>query len=212
MKKKHSIAILLATVAVILCLSAFGLVWGANILLTNLIDEINMVCVDQKFSTVEEAIQALEAVERDEYDGGLDCCPPYNAVYSFDYDKNTIVFFSYCYTLDGKESDSYVVRILNHNDDGTLSFDSGFAYFYKVEPNGNENYYEFTNIDTDNGTQSISFFYLNKDSDKDIYVDGNKAEKKLVSIENNAFYICYAISEGDTFLSNICKRHKVEIK
>ena len=135
---------------------------------------------------------------------------------TFDYDKNTIVFYNYCYSFDGEESASYAIGILKHNDDGTLSFDSGFADFHMSEPDGNENYYYFTNIQTSSGKKSISFLYLDKESKKDIYIDGIKAEKHLASIEGREFYICYAISNRDTFLSNlftsISSRHKVEIK
>jgi len=57
---------------------------------------------------------------------------------------------------------------------------------------------------------------LPQDSDKDIYVDGIKAEKILVSIKDHDFYICYAISNRDTFLSNlftsIVDRHNIVVK
>ena len=86
----------------------------------------------------------------------------------------------------------------------------------KKEPKENENYYYFTNIKTSKGKKSISFLYLPQDSDKDIYVDGIKAEKILVSIKGHDFYICYAISNRDTFLSNlftpIVNRHNIVVK
>ena len=158
----------------------------------------------------------MELNEREANDTSLDYCPPYEVVHTFDYDKNTIVFYSYCYSFDGEESAFYAVRILKHNDDGTLSFDSGFADFHMNEPDGNENYYYFTNIHTSTGDKSISFLYLPKDTEKCIYVDGIKAEKVLVSIDNRQFYLCYAVSSRDTFLSNlftsISDRHKIEVK
>ena len=108
------------------------------------------------------------------------------------------------------------MRVLKHNDDGTLSFDSGFADFILSEPDGKENYYYFTNIHTSNGHKSISFLYLDKESKKDIYIDGIKAEKTLIKMEECEFYICYAISNRDTFLSNlftpISNRHKIVVK
>ncbi|MBQ8683840.1 MAG: hypothetical protein IJ518_04935 [Clostridia bacterium] len=158
----------------------------------------------------------METSERKSNDTSLDYCPPYRLVHSFDYEENTIVFYSYCYGFDGEESSSYAVRILKHNDDGTLSFDSGFADFYLSEPDGNENYYYFTNIQTSSGNKSISFLYLDKESKKDIYIDGIKAEKTLIKMEECEFYICYAISNRDTFLSNlftpISNRHKIVVK
>ena len=158
----------------------------------------------------------MEASEREANDTSLDYCPPYELMCSFDYEDKTIVFYSYCYRYDGEQSASYAVRILKKNGDGTLSFDNGFAVFRLTEPTGNENYYYFTNMETSKGNKSISFLYLPKDSDKDIFVDGIQAEKILVSIEGNEFYICYAISHQDTFLSNlftaISNRHKVETK
>lgn len=212
MKRNH-IAIVAVCSAVILLIC---FVLGANALLTNLVDSSNTVCKGQKFSSAEEAIQAMETSERKSNDTSLDYCPPYNVVYTFDYEGNTIVFYSYCYRFDGEQSTSYAVSVLKHNDDGTLSFDSGFAKFILSEPDGSENYYYFTNIHTTKGNQSISFLYLPKDSEKCIYVDGIKAEKVLVSIENHEFYLCYAISNRDTFLSNlftpISDRHKIEVK
>ena len=212
MKKRH-ITILIA------CLSIFLLVCfvlGANALLTNLVESSNIVCIGQKFSSAEEAIQAMEISARENNDTSLDYCPPYKVVHTFEYEENTIVFYSYCHSFDGKQSTSYAVRVLKHNNDGTLSFDSGFADFVLSEPDGNENYYYFTNIHTSNGHKSISFLYLPKDTEKCIYVDGIKAEKVLVSVENREFYICYAISNRDTFLSNlftpISNRHKIVVK
>lgn len=212
MKKKCIAAIIPCVLAVLL----ICVVFGANALLTNFIEITNIVCKDQKFSSVEAAIQAMEASEREANDTSLDCCPPYKLLYTFVYDKNTIAFYSYCYDFDGEESTSYAVRVLKHNDDGTFSFDSGFADFRLSEPDGNDDYYYFTNIKTSKGNKSISFLYLPKDSEKDIYVDGIKAEKILVSVENHEFYICYALSRRDTFLSNlftpISNRHKIVIK
>ena len=189
---------------------------NADILLTSFIESTNAVCEGEKFSSVEEALTVYEAEARETYDTSLDYCPPYKLVYSFDYDENTIIFYSFCGEYDCEQSSAYAVRILKKNDDGTVSFDSGFADFELNEPKGNENYYYFTNIETWNGKRSISFLYLPKDSNKEIYVDGIKAEKRLVSIEGSKFYICYAISDPDTFFSNwsteISERHKIEIK
>ncbi len=211
MNKKHK-----AIIAFIVVVLLISLVIGSNILLTNIIDSTNVVCKGQKFSSIEEAFKAMELSERESNDTSLDYCPPYEVKYSFDYDDNTIVFYSYCREFDGEQSSSYAVRVLKHNDDGTLSFDSGFADFRLDEPGGNEDYYYYTNIKTEKGKKSISFLYLDKDSDKDIYVDGNKSEKRLVSIDDRVFYICYAISDRDTFLSNlftpISNRHRIEIK
>lgn len=212
MKRNHiTIVVVCSVVILLVCF-----VLGTNALLTNLIDSSNIVCKGQKFSSAEEAIQVMEMSERKYNDTSLDYCPPYKVVHTFDYEENTIVFYSYCYSFDGEQSTSYAVRVLKHNDDGTLSFDSGFADFILSEPDGRENYYYFTNIHTSKGNKSISFLYLPKDSEKCVYVDGIKAEKVLVSIENREFYLCYAMSNRDTFLSNlftsISDRHKIEIK
>ena len=212
MKRKYLAVIISCSVAILLVCAIIGV----NVLLTNFIESTNIVCKGQKFSSADEAIQAMELSEREANDTSLDYCPPYKVVHTFDYDKNTIVFYNYCYSFDGEESASYAIRILKHNDDGTLSFDSGFADFHMSEPDGNEDYYYFTNIKTSSGNKSISFLYLNKDTNQDVYVDGIKAEKHLASIEGREFYICYAISNRDTFLSTlftpISSRHKEEIK
>jgi len=212
MKKQHITIVIVCSV--VFLLACFLL--GANALLTNLVESSNIVCCGQKFSSAEEAIQAMEISERECNDTSLDYCPPYKVVHTFEYEENTIVFYSYCHSFDGKQSTSYAVRVLKHNDDGTLSFDSGFADFVLSEPDGNENYYYFTNIYTSKGVKSISFLYLPKDTEKCIYVDGIKAEKVLVSVDNRQFYLCYAVSSRDTFLSNlftsISDRHKIEVK
>lgn len=211
MKKKH----IAVTIGIVIALLICG-VWGVNELLTGLIESTNVECKGQSFSSPEEAILAMEVYERDKNDTSLDYCPPYKLLYTFDYEKNTIVFYSYCKNFDGEQSTSYAIRILKHNKDGTLSFDSGFADFILREPKENEDYYYFTDIKTSKGKKSISFLYLPKDSDKDIYVDGVKAEKISVSIKDQDFYICYAISNRDTFLSNVfipvSERHQIEIK
>lgn len=213
MKKKHIIMIISISLSVTLLL---GLVFFGNVLLTNFIDDSNTVCKGERFSTVEEALQSMEANERKLNDTSLDYCPPYELVHSFEYDGNIIVLYSYCYSFDGEQSSDYAIRILKHNDDGTLSFNGGFTDFHFNAPVGNENYYYFTNYESSNGKKSISFLYLPSDSQKDVYVDGNKAEKELVSLEDNEFYICYVESHKDTFLSNLFtdieNMHKVEVK
>lgn len=212
MKKQYiTIIIICSVVFILVCF-----LLGANALLTNLIESSNIVCSGQKFSSAEEAIRAMEISNRECNDTNLDYCPPYKVVHTFEYEENTIVFYSYCHSFDGKQSTSYAVRVLRLNDDGTLSFDSGFADFVLSEPDGNENYYYFTNIYTSKGDKSISFLYLPKDTEKCIYVDGIKTEKVLVSMDNRQFYLCYAVSSRDTFLSNlftsISDRHKIEVK
>ena len=210
MKKRKNI-IILAVVILLLCI-----IMNADKILTNLIENTNVVCKGEKFSSVEEALKAYETSEREANDESLDYCPPYELLYSFDYDENTIIFYSYCETLDGEKSQECAVRILKKNNDGTLSFDSGLADFVLAETSGEENYYYFTNIETSDGMKSISFLYLPKDSKKDIYVDGVKAEKMLVSMAGDEFYICYAISEPDTYFLNlsteISDRHEVEVR
>jgi hypothetical protein len=210
MKRKIIIA---GSIVVFSILSLFLI----NILFTNLIERSNSACVDQTFSSAEEAMQAWENRERELNDTSLDVCPPYHIVHTFEYEAHTMVFYSYCDSFDGEKSPSYGVSVLKHNDDGTLSFHSVYTDFVLREPKGNEEYYYFTNIDTANGKKSISFLYLPKDSEKDIYVDGIKAEKILVEMEEQEFYLCYALSKPDTFLSNlftpdISKRHKIEVK
>ncbi len=213
MKKKHIIAVISISLsfALLLSLAFFG-----NVLLTNFIDDTNAVCKGERFATVEEALQAIEANERKSLDTSLDYCPPYELVHGFEYDENVIVLYNYCYSFDGVKSSDFAIRILKYNDDGSLSFNGGFTEFHLNEPNGNENYYYFTNYEGSNGKRSISFLYLPSDSQKDVYVDGNKAEKELVTLENNEFYICYVESNKDTFLSNLFtaieNRHQVEVK
>lgn len=212
MKRKHIVIVVICAVIFM----SVSLVWGANAVLTHFIEQTSLVCEGQTFQSPEEAIEAMEAFERQTPYSSLDYCPPFKLVHTFDYENNTIVIYSNCYSFDGSQNPDYAVRILKHNDDGTYSFDTGFATLQLEEPEKNENYYYFTNIKTTRGNRSISFLYLDKDNQQDIYVDGNKAEKQLVSIDGQTFYLCYAISHRDTFLSNlllpISGRHKIEIK
>ena len=214
MKNKKTIIISAICIAFVFILTV-GVI-GGNYLLTHFIDNTNIVCAEQKFLSAEEAIEAMEVSEYEDNDTSLDYCPPYSLKYTFDYEDNTIVFYSYCDDYDGETSSDYAVRILKYNDDGTLSFSGGLADFCLEEPQLGEDYYYYTNIDTSNGKKSISFLYLPKDSDKEIFVDGEKAEKMAVSIDGREFYICYAISDKDTFLSNlftpISERHSIEVK
>lgn len=218
-KLKQIIICFISIFLVIICLISV-----LNLVLPAILDSILNPYVRQKYNSVEEAIYAMELYERELNDSSLDYCPPYEIKYQFDYENNTIVVYTYCYTLDGTPSNSghpstynYVVRMFRHNNDGTVSFeDGGFADFELYEPDGYEDYYYFTNIKTNKGTKSICFLYLPKDSNKTIYYDGIKTEKQLVSIDDAEFYICYAISNKDSFISNLLtpinERHQVEIK
>ncbi|MBR3987830.1 MAG: hypothetical protein IKK10_00815 [Clostridia bacterium] len=214
MKQKRLIIILSScVVGLILLLLA---ILGINNIVTNIVENTNAACVGEMFSGVYEAFEAYEAEERALNDTSLDYCPPYEVVYSFEYDGNQIAFYKYCWDFDSDYSNNYAVRILKNNKDGTVSFTGGFADFYKSLPSSDMNYYYYTNIDTSKGEKSISLIYLPIDSDNDVYIDGNKAEKIPVSIDGEKFYICYALSNRDTILSNlftdIDERHRVEVR
>ncbi|MBR6765703.1 MAG: hypothetical protein IKM06_04380, partial [Clostridia bacterium] len=161
MKRKHTVVIISIVIVLLVCS-----ILGANALLTGLIESTNVECKDQSFSTPQEALAAMEANARNNNDVSLDYCPPYEMLYTFDCEKNTIIFYSYCESFDGEQSASYAVRILKHNKDGTLSFSGGSAEFKLSVPKENEPYYYFTNIKTTKGNKSISFLYLPKDSEK----------------------------------------------
>lgn len=88
MKKKGWIGLLVLLVLV-------GVVWCGNLLLTGWIERSNTVCIGQYFSTVEEAMQAMEAEALREADSSSNCHSPYTVVYTFDYDKNTVVLYRY---------------------------------------------------------------------------------------------------------------------
>lgn len=199
----------------ILCI-LMGCVWVGDWALTELISLSNQACIGQTFDSVAEAIQAKETEVREDMDSSLDVCPPYEVVYSFEYEDSTIVLYRYRMEYDGAVSPDLGICVLKHNGDGTLSFDGGTATFVFNEPTGSENYYYFTNINTDKGEKSISMLYLPAGSEKCVYVDGVKAEKVLASVDGEPFYICYAISHKDTFLTNlftqVSERHQVEVR
>ena len=210
MKKTLSLALIIILICLMLmsCQS-----------MDDFIELSNTVCIDQRFESPQLAIEGMEKEKRDNYSIEIDYCPHYELVYSFEYQDNTIVFYSYCYSYDGAKSSDYAIRILRHNEDGTYTFTGGFADFELKEPSNNPSdmfYYYYTNITTNDGVKSISFLYLEKDSDKNVYVDGNICEKVLVTMEEKEFYLCYAISRRDTFLSNLLipmpLRHRVKIK
>ena len=176
----------------------------------------------KRFSSAEDAVEALDAYWRKNCDTSLDICPPYKLKYSFDCDDRVIIFYSYCYKLDGTESSiDYVVGVLKRHRDGSLSFVDGYAMFSLHEPESIENLNRwggfFTNIKTDEGKRSISLLYLERDSDKEIYVDGIKAERIPVSIDGREFDICFVISRPDTLFTFLFShedfdRHTVEIR
>ena len=87
MKKKHIAVIIGAVIVLFVCC-----IFGANALLTNLIESTNVVCKDQKFSSAEEALQAMEADEGKTNDSSLDYCPPYELLYT-SITKRTPLFF-----------------------------------------------------------------------------------------------------------------------
>ena len=216
MKKKTAIIIACVGLTAVLLL---GGVFCLDAILTRMVLDTNISCKNQRFSSAEEAFQAWEAEERELHDTSLDYCPPYRVLYSFEYDHNTIVVFSYCDSFDSYESSSYAVRILKKNADGTLSFDCGFADLKLMEPDeagNNYYYYYYTPIHTSKGMKTISFLYLDIDSEKDIWVDGHKAEKLPVSIDGREFTLCYAVSHRDSFLRNLLtpidRRHSIKCR
>lgn len=185
-------------------------------LLTDWAATSDLVCRDQRFSSPEEAIRALEERERKILDETLKECPPYSVKHVMEYDDNWIVFYSYCETFDGTESSDYAVRILHKNTDGTYSFDVGYADFYTQEFQEYMEYSFFTEIETSNGRKTISFLYLPEDSKENVYFDGVECQKELVSVDDEEFYICYAITKRDSFLTKFFidewDRHHVKIK
>lgn len=210
---------LVLSVIVVLFFVLIGLAILLSPSIDQAIEDSNAVCIDQRFSSPQLAMEGLEKEKRDNYSIELDYCPPYELVYAFEYEKNTIVFYSYCSSYDGSKESSYAVRILKHNEDGTYTFTGGFADLLLEEPSNNVFdmfYYYYTNISTSEGVRSISFLFLEKDNAKDVYVDGKKCEKVLVNMEGREFYLCYALSGKDTFLSNLVTpmilRHKVEVR
>ena len=74
----------------------------------------------------------------------------------------------------------------------------------------------FTEIETSNGRKTISFLYLPEDSKENVYFDGVECQKELVSVDDEEFYICYAITKRDSFLTKFFidewDRHHVKIK
>ena len=171
---------------------------------------------EETFSDAEQALQAYEAYETKRNDINLDYCPPYELKYSFEAEENVDIIYSSCRVHGGDKNDDYAVRVLRKTDDGKLAFDFGFCVLPKSPPVDENNYYWMT-IHTSNGKKSLGIFYLPKDDQRDIYFDGNKADKKLITVDDDAFYLCYAVSsKRDTTLKNlftpISKRHKIEIK
>ena len=208
--KKKVLGILLVVLIVV------GLLWCVDLVMTSLIEGTNLVCEGQSFSSVSEAIAAWEAEEREIMDSSLDVCPPYEVVYAFEYESNTIVLVRYRHDFDGAVSKNLWAKILKHNADGSLSFDSSSMEFEMEEISDDDLTCFYGNIDTAKGRKSISLLYLPADSDKEVYVDGHKAEKLLVELDGEKFYLCYAISDKDTFLSNLvtpmADRHKLEYR
>ena len=83
--KKFPFRIAIPAIAILLCFIL--LISGANTLLTQFMENSNLVCNHQTFNSSEEAIQAMEANERENKDTSLDYCPPYEVLHTFDYEK-----------------------------------------------------------------------------------------------------------------------------
>ena len=90
MKKTLSLALIIILICLMLmsCQS-----------MDDFIELSNTVCIDQRFESPQLAIEGMEKEQRDNYSIEIDYCPPYELVYSFEYQDNTIVFYSYCYSL-----------------------------------------------------------------------------------------------------------------
>ena len=217
-KKKKQIFLCCISCLISILLIISCLIVGLNVVVPAIIDNLLSPPYEkEKYNSVEDAIYAMESYERELNDSSLDYCPPYEIKFKFNYEDNTFVVYSYCYSFDGNPAtNEYAIETFKHNKDGTVSFNDSFANFKSYENDVFLDYYYFTNIETNKGTKSICFLYLPKDSDKTIYYDGIETEKQLVSIDGTEFYICYAVSKKDTLISNmvtpISERHKVEIK
>lgn len=205
--------IILLSIGVVLSISIIG----ANILFTGMAEEANKACVGQSFESVEAALKAYEDEVRGmEFldDEEQDVFPPFRLVYQFEYEGNIIIFYKYCIALDGDERIANVgIRVLRKTENGKYYFESGCAFFNLFEPS--DTFTSYTNIETSKGTKSINFIYLDKDNQKDVYVNDVKATKVLVTIDEQEFYLCYALSKKDTIFSLLFlnkKRHIIAIK
>lgn len=175
--------------------------------------ENNIPLKEETFSSAEEALQAYETKRNDI---NLDYCPPYELKYNFEVEGNVVIIYSNCYIHGGDKRPDFAVRILRKTDDGKLKFDFGFSDLQKNLPL-DKDYYYWTDIHTSHGKKALGIFYLPKGDQRDIYFDGIKAKKVLVSVDNDEFYLCYAVSpKRDTTFKNIFtpifKRHMIEIK
>lgn len=206
MKTKHKKTAL--TVGLIRVFIAVVLIAISNCVITDLIDKTNDICPGQSFSSVLDAVKGMND-EIDPDDTSIDYTD-YRLLTSFEYGEFTAVMCSY---REASEKEC-IIRLLQKNDDGTLSFVGGFTDFLFSPPDGeNMNYYYYTNVKTSHGKRTAAFLYLPADSEAEIFIDGHKAEKIPVQTDDKEFYVCAATLGRDTFLKAlfvpIDKRHTV---
>lgn len=205
--------------AALLILTALLIVWGVlriDAALTVFVHNSNRVCRGETFATVEEAVRAMEQEARAEYDSSLDYCPPYEVKHTFECGGATILLLSYCDDYDGQVAEHLAVQALRHDREGRLYFDGAFCQFRLSPWQGSANYYFFTDLMTDNGLRTLTLLYLPEGSTQEVYIDGTKAAKELVTIDGHEFLLCHALTAPDSFFRRmstpVSQRRQVEIQ
>lgn len=173
----------------------------------------------EKFNSPQEALKAYEEYSMEHLKNPLDYNSPYNYIDTIYLGDKGIIIYN-------KSDISYRVffSFIEKTKDNRWKFIKGYPMLdvdLRYNEYWQEGNYNFDNIVINNKKYAICFSYLPIDSDKEIYVDGVKSDKKLITIPNGEesfqVYLCYALSnKKDTIISNIKTevkdRHKYELR
>jgi len=206
--------------AALFVLTALLILWGVlriDTALTIFVHNSNRVCRGEAFATVEEAVRAMEAEARAEYDSSLDFCPPYEVKHTFECGGATILLLSYCEDYDGQVAKHLTVHALRHDSEGRLYFDGAFCLLRLSPWQSSDNHdYFFTSLMTDGGLRTLTLLCLPEGSTQEAYIDGVKAEQAPITIDGKNFTLCHALTAPDSFFRKlstpVSQRRQVEIR
>lgn len=187
----------------IIAASVLAVVIGVSVLLHMLFTALDQafptVTPQGSFDSVEEAMQAYadNVVRVDDID--YDVWPPFRVLYQETIGDKAVVLYSSYYEPGQSEEDySYRVEYFQITPEGKYVFDGGDWLYtpdeedYRLFVDSN-----FSFTETDRGSKIINVYYLPADSEKNIYIKDNKAEKHLVSDGTNEFQFCVLVRDGE---------------
>ena len=178
---------------------------------------------NERFGTTEEALEAYEAYVtyrlKTGKDTSLDCKPPYKYIDTiYIEDKGILIYTDGSYDL--------TFSFLRKTKNDKWKFIEGYASLrvdLRNKDYWGDSWRNTSSITIKNIQYTICFSYLPLNSEKEIYVDGIKSNKQIITFPNgngensNQVYLCYALSnKTDNFLSKLInkfdERHKYKVE